>query len=439
MGENTEKNNDNTINNMKNLDEEVLEWHKKVLEDKRKHKENGHNFNIFELFENELNIGIQEGHHSKLIKYLLDANASHGQGNQFLMKFLESIGIKADKSDTWSVKTEYKDADIVLKRVHLESIIIIENKSNGAPDQPNQLYGYWYHIIYNKTKEHDPNFYEQHKDRYRIIYLVPNSDKKYENDAIVKPKNCDKDLPDIIPMSIETLTYDDFIQKWLSACIKILPKTNCRVRDYLIQYKTFCNQFYKKMNNALLQQTIDSFGTLKKWSALVELINNNNEIQERWWKKLQQEVSQREIKELDANWTFKLFNPCYIQWYIKGEKDNTLIIYWGRDVLKVNILGALDAAKVNKLIKEKGSQFDIIKQSFNKIDGWDARTIAQENGDFNFDFIHDGKFTNIGILAWYAGNKTEKLASQLINKVRKLQTTEITKLFKEINAECTKK
>ncbi|MFH6992416.1 hypothetical protein [Flavobacterium sp. FlaQc-48] len=41
-------------------------------------------------------------------------------------------------------------------------------------------------------------------------------------------------------------------------------------------------------------------------------------------------------------------------------------------------------------------------------------------------------------LSWYAGNKTEEFADQLIAKVRKFQTPEITELFKEINGKCKK-
>jgi hypothetical protein len=241
-------------------------------------------------------------------------------------------------------------------------------------------------------------------------------------------------------MDIETLTYDDFIPKWLSACIKILPKTNHRIREYLIQYQTFCSKLLnnKKMNEELLKQTESLFDSPQKWSAFIELMDRSGEMQNRWLKRLQQEVSQREKKDLDSNWNIYVGDNCEIRWHIKGEANNTFIIhFWGKEsCLGVHNDGALDADKVEDLIQE--SRFDIIKDGFDRIGEWDkSNNTMEEHGNFKFDSIHNGRFTD-KILVWYAGNKTKEFADQLIRKVRKLQTPEIKELFKEINAKCKK-
>ncbi len=222
---------------------DIINWYDNLLVDIRKNKLDGHNFNIFDLFEDELNIKICETMHSKLIKYLLDVNGSHGQGDQFLIQFLKLIGIKAPECGIWHISAEKGKIDILLRRTEPESIVIVENKSNWAKDQSNQLYRYWYNAIFTKTAKLDSNFYKRNKDKYKILYLVPNRRKQYNSQSISKPNDLFySGLPDRIPMEIETLTYDGFIKKWLSSCIDILPTTNYRVREYITQYQYFCNK-----------------------------------------------------------------------------------------------------------------------------------------------------------------------------------------------------
>jgi hypothetical protein len=192
------------------------------------------------------------------------------------------------------------------------------------------------------------------------------------------------------------------------------------------------------MNEELLQQAASLFDSPEKWSAFVELMNKSEEIQNRWWEKLQQEVLHKEKKDLNSNWDIDVWDHWNIEWYIKGEADNTFIIHFWGDGLGVYNYSVLDNSKVKNLIQE--SRFDIIKDCFDGIDGRDknSQTIAQENGNFTFGSIHDERFKDKRSLVWYAGNRTEEFANQLINKVRKLQTEEITNLFKEINEKCKK-
>ena len=225
--------------------EDILEWakwHKLFLEDDKKHKEDGHNFNIFHFLRDELKFDLKETMHSKLIKFFLDPYASHGQGNKFLLDFLQLLDIEKPEEGTWYVSAEQGRIDILLKRNEPFSVIIIENKSNWASDKLNQLYRYWYQEIYCTTKEKEKEFYTENKCKYQIIYLSPNENKKYEIQSMTKPKEwTERYLPEKVPMEIKIIYFNTDIQKWLENCKKLLPETNHRIREYITQYQSLCN------------------------------------------------------------------------------------------------------------------------------------------------------------------------------------------------------
>ena len=189
------------------------------------------------------------------------------------------------------------------------------------------------------------------------------------------------------------------------------------------------------MNEELLIRAMSLFDTSDKWDAFCELMNRNGAIQDRWWKKLQTEVYQREMRNSNPDWNIYIWNNCDIMWYIKGESTKSLAIHFVCDYLRVfQNYGDLDIDKVNELLKNP--KFEAIKNCFDRIDGSNDGTIAWEHRNYSFGTIYDGKFPDVKTLSWYAGNETEKFADQLIAKVRKFQTPEITELFKEINNTC---
>lgn len=191
------------------------------------------------------------------------------------------------------------------------------------------------------------------------------------------------------------------------------------------------------MNEELVQKAMQMFDTSEKWSAFIELMNKNGEIQNRWWQKLQKEVYQREQTDGMTDWNIAIWNSWDIMWYIKGESNKTIAIHFNGDMFRICYsFGDLDTEKVNELLKNY--RFDIIKTCFDRIDGTAWDTIGYESRNFSFGTLYDTHFPDHRILCWYAGNDTEKFADQLIAKVRKFQTPEITALFKEINEQCRK-
>lgn len=225
--------------------EAIQVWYIEVLKDKEKHFKEGHNFNIFNLLKEKFGFCIQETMHSRLIKFLLDSRETHGQGNLFLIEFLKMFGVESPEIGNWKVTAEVGRIDVLIERNEPKSIIVIENKSNWANDQSNQLYRYWYQAIYKKTKQLNESFYQNNNDKYKIIYLVPNTYKLFEEHSISKPKDDPdklyKDLPDRIPMEIEIVTFNNHIQEWLVNCISALPENNHRIREYIRQYQSLCN------------------------------------------------------------------------------------------------------------------------------------------------------------------------------------------------------
>lgn len=220
------------------------DWHQHFLRDQKQNHLDGHNFNIFNIMRDMFGFKVQEVMHSKLIKFLLDEQESHGLGKICLIEFLRTLDIERPEDGNWVITAEQNKVDLLLSRDYPKSVVIIENKSNWAGDQPNQLYRYWYSSIYLKTKTTDKNYYKKNKSRYQIVYLTPNSYKKYDHQSVSKPANFTKgnfsDLPPTIPMQIKMYTFNENIQQWLNSCMLQIPKTNHRVREYIAQYQALC-------------------------------------------------------------------------------------------------------------------------------------------------------------------------------------------------------
>jgi hypothetical protein len=90
---------------------------------------------------------IVEKQHSNILGTLLNPNGSHGYGTTFLALFFETVledtAFFTD-SDKWNITIEKGGHyDVRIRNQNNRKIIIIENKSNWAQDQQNQLYRYW--------------------------------------------------------------------------------------------------------------------------------------------------------------------------------------------------------------------------------------------------------------------------------------------------------
>jgi len=188
-------------------------------------KEQSIRFNVLDFFR------IDETLHSRLLGFFLDKNASHGQGDLFLKKFIEKLGYTDYGNGKWNVTIEKQRIDILIERNYPHSVVIIENKSNDAGDQENQIYRYWHRAIYLKNKNESTD-----KGKYKIIYLVSNDGKLPSENTITKPDDFSKDLPEKVPIEIDIWNFNNQIKDWLSNCLPLLSKENYRLKEYIIQY-----------------------------------------------------------------------------------------------------------------------------------------------------------------------------------------------------------
>lgn len=160
-------------------------------------------------------IHITEPQHSSFLGDLLNPQGSHQQGDIFLKFFFDVLGIKYSKEDLWTVTIESERFDIRIATRKRDKIIIIENKSNGADDQPNQLYRYWFYGIYLPQK----NFVNESECYKRILYLSPSDFKTPSEQTLTRPSDFDKNLPEKVPIKIDLIFFYNEIENWLSKCL----------------------------------------------------------------------------------------------------------------------------------------------------------------------------------------------------------------------------
>lgn len=212
------------------------------------HRQDGHLFNSFFLWNRFT--GISEPTHSRILHFLLSDDNLHGQGNLFLMELLKMLNLESPEMGQWIPSAELGRVDVRLVRQNPRSVVVIENKSNWAGDQPNQLYRYWYNNIHSCAEDCLPEFY-QDNDRFKIVYLVPNEIKQISNHSLLKPSidwfqglsNEEyESLPDILPMTPIIWSFDTQINQWLQKCEDLLDVRNTPLRNFIKQYRTYCNE-----------------------------------------------------------------------------------------------------------------------------------------------------------------------------------------------------
>jgi hypothetical protein len=202
-------------------------------------------------FTQELNIikllDPQEKEQSKIIGNLINPMENHGYGNIFLHLFfkfvLQDSSFIITNNDKWIVTVEKEGRyDIRIRNQINSKIIILENKSEYADDQTNQLYRYWYNGIY-RPQSVLSNSMPTYK---KILYLSPGILKKPDNQTKLRPMNYDATLPDSVPEDIIKIIYfDNEIVKWLSACMVEIDKYSA-MYYCLKQYQDFWRYYYGK-------------------------------------------------------------------------------------------------------------------------------------------------------------------------------------------------
>ncbi len=205
-----------------------------ILEQAREdNRHYSYDFNALSFF------AINEPMHSFLIAKLLDPHAEHGQRDLFLKVFLERLGIEKPDMGHWVVTAEKGRIDVLLKRNEPHSVVIIENKSNYAWDQENQLYRYWHQEIYTPILQKEGRWSEEDHSsptRYKILYLTPANWKQPSDNSLQRPVRFKHPLPETVPIRPTIWEFKKDIIDWLEDSLRILPECNHRMREYVRQY-----------------------------------------------------------------------------------------------------------------------------------------------------------------------------------------------------------
>ena len=190
------------------------------------------NLNIF------CQINVSEPDHSVILANLLDPSGTHGQGSLFLNLFLEVFcpELLCSNNEHWTVTAEKEHYDIRIKNIDNSKIIIIENKSNNARDQENQLYRYWFNGIFLPQYNRETLGLDCFA---KIIYLSPSDCKQPEEQSLSRPGDLSTNFPAKIPDKLLDIKFfNKHIVKWLDMCIMNI-ETNTNVYYYLVQYRDF--------------------------------------------------------------------------------------------------------------------------------------------------------------------------------------------------------
>lgn len=223
------------------LGQVIFDWTKAKASIAEKNKKFGVSFNPLRQ------IKIPETTHSRLLGDLLNPAGSHGQGDVFLRIFLAMLdppieGYKGDDG-RWKITVEVGRVDILIWRDWPEkTAIIIENKSNNAGDQQNQIYRYWHHqmfswdrALWNSQGEADDKL---RRERFRLVYLPTSKDKSPATHSTTRPTEWSAAINPFlkVPLECQTVSLPELTLRWVEDAIPQIPKDNTRLRDFIIQY-----------------------------------------------------------------------------------------------------------------------------------------------------------------------------------------------------------
>jgi len=187
------------------------------------------------------------------------------------------------------------------------------------------------------------------------------------------------------------------------------------------------------MNRELLQQTASLFEKQKspeKWNAYLELIAQKEQIKNLWFNKLKSELIKYFSTNIEDGWKW---DENKMNWYLAEFGPQSLSI-WLEGYTKFSLWVNNDKFnndEITELLQTE--KYSELLSAFSRIDKrFEGGYQVIENGNFSFGSEHDGEFA-VDHLAWYAGNETNNLATQIIDKVNKIrQDKTLTDLLAEL-------
>ncbi len=415
-------------------------WLLGKIEERAANREDGTGFNPYSK------ISIREIDHSRLIGDLLNPSGSHGQGALFLYAFLRHLSIPVFEKEDWKISVETGRVDIMLWRDQpMKSAVLIENKSNNAIDQRNQIYRYWYEQLYLWDKcLWDSTISEQDQDRrrrFRVIYLTTDTGRKPSTHSLQCPDELKSlNLPDPLPLEVVTISLSDLTKLWIDEAYPLVPERNTRLRSFLKQYHEIWNQMNE---HDMTARSVEIFDKLEKWNAFFQIQGEIENIIEHWRLIGAMAIRAQFEREPSPDWTCEKWgNLKDTRWYLTKLGPESIGIGFGWIEMELDIFFYWES--LEKYDLKLAAQL-LGTEQFSKI-----RQIFPDNANRHGRladgcFASDENFTPYPeatdpvarrrVFAWHAAHEPDKFAKEIAEKIRSIiEDEEITKLIRSLNS-----
>jgi len=197
------------------------------------------------------------------------------------------------------------------------------------------------------------------------------------------------------------------------------------------------------MQPELQFQALKLFDTSEKWNSFLELVSAKDDLVYLSFKQLKQPIVKYFNDNQIKGWICEPWGDKNVdlRWYLEefGINSLGLTLAWRFEFhLYLNDTTKFDTKKMNDLLKT--SEFSALTSAFNRIPDkmYEDQTKAMEYRNYSFGSPFDEYFDNYHVdhLSWYAMNKTEDFANQIIQKVEKFRSPELTEMLYKLNKEC---
>lgn len=194
------------------------------------------------------------------------------------------------------------------------------------------------------------------------------------------------------------------------------------------------------MHTEDIKEAVQLFDNAEKWKAFVELAEQKGNLQTAMHATAYMRLKSHFLKDSgSASWSYKpLDDDNHVMiWYLTAYGDNSICLLFGwQGQLWLEARGGetcFDVQKIVQLLHEP--RFKDLLAGFDRIDNpQNGSCLATEVRNFCFGTANEPitHFSDTS-LAWHAQFETDSYLEQVIAKVAKFQTPEMTMLFDELN------
>lgn len=193
------------------------------------------------------------------------------------------------------------------------------------------------------------------------------------------------------------------------------------------------------MNEEILKQAMAVFNTPDKWNAFLELTYNRDTIKDRWHNALYRKIIELSNTIPDYEiWSINRVDNWGVTWYLNDFGGSSVVIHsWACFNIRIWIRGVSEDKRKKIYDLLKTDKFIPLFSCFDKIitrNSFPHEVPVEGHIPFNFQSNFEGDWArNTLKISWFAGNETENVARQILDRVNKFRTPEITELIFELN------